>query len=87
MRADAYLAVGGFAPEPLHEDVLLVEAVRATGRPWVATDTIRVATSARRTGRVADGGFAGYLRRLAAEVPALQPGDLRGTEPAPLPEG
>ena len=33
------------------------------------------------------GGFAGYLRRLAAEVPALQPGDLRSLEPAPLPEG
>jgi hypothetical protein len=32
------------------------------------------------------GGFAGYLRRLAAEVPVLQHGDLPGMEPAPLPE-
>lgn len=86
VRADAYLAVGGFAPEPVHEDVLLVEAVRAAGRPWVATDTTRVATSARRTGRVVGGGFAGYLRRLAADVPALQPGELTSMEPAPLPE-
>ena len=86
VRADAYVAVGGFPAEPVHEDVLLVEAVRASGRPWVATDTTRVATSSRRTGRVGGAGFAGYLRRLAAEVPALQPGDLPGMEPAPLPE-
>ena len=86
VRADAYLAAGGFPAEPVHEDVLLVEAVRATGRPWVATDATRVATSARRTGRVVGGGFAGYLRRLAADVPALQPGDRPGMEPAPLPE-
>jgi hypothetical protein len=32
------------------------------------------------------GGFAGYLRRIAAEVPALQAGDLPGREVAPLPE-
>ncbi|MFC8500849.1 glycosyltransferase [Pedococcus sp. NPDC057267] len=86
VRADAYLAAGGFPPEPVHEDVLLVEAVRTAGHRWVATDTTRVATSSRSAGRVVGGGFSGYLRRLAAEVPALPSGDLPGMEPAPLPE-
>jgi hypothetical protein len=65
VRADAYLAVGGFPPLPVHEDVGLVEAVRATGRPWVATDRARVRTSARTTSRV-DGGFATYLAELTS---------------------
>ena len=86
VRADAYLAVGGFPAEPVHEDVLLVEAVRAAGHPCVATDTTRVRTSARRTGRVVAGGFAGYLRNLAAELPAVRAGDAPVIEPAPLPE-
>ena len=63
VRADAYGEVGGFAPLPLHEDVALVAAVRALGRPWVATDTVRVRTSGRTVGR-ADGGFASYLAGL-----------------------
>ncbi|MBM6401564.1 glycosyltransferase [Phycicoccus sonneratiae] len=66
VRADAYLEVGGFPPLPVHEDVALVEAVRATGRRWVGTDGTRVRTSARTESRV-DGGFASYLARL---VPA-----------------
>ncbi|MGG5260344.1 glycosyltransferase [Phycicoccus avicenniae] len=65
IRADAYASVGGFAPVPLHEDVALVEAVRASGRPWVATDRARVRTSARTVGR-ARGGFASHLAALAA---------------------
>ncbi|QIM21880.1 glycosyltransferase [Phycicoccus sp. HDW14] len=68
VRADAYLAVGGFPPLPVHEDVALVEAVRATGRRWVATDRARVRTSARTTSRV-DGGFASYLAALADPDP------------------
>lgn len=64
VRASAYLEVGGFAPLPVHEDVTLVEAVRGSGRPWVATDRGRVRTSARATSRV-DGGFASFLADLA----------------------
>lgn len=68
IRADAYLAAGGFPGVSADEDVRLVAAVRAAGRPWVATDTTRVTTSARSTARVRHGGFAGYLRRLATEI-------------------
>jgi glycosyltransferase involved in cell wall biosynthesis len=67
VRANRYLEAGGFAAVPLHEDLLLAEAVRASGAPWVATDATRVRTASRRRGRV-NGGFATYLRDLAAEV-------------------
>jgi glycosyltransferase involved in cell wall biosynthesis len=63
LSLDAYLQVGGFPAVPLHEDVLLVEAVRRSGLPWCATDTTRVTTSARRSGRLV-GGFADYLDGL-----------------------
>lgn len=59
----AYRQAGGFQPVLLHEDVLLVHAVRATGRPWVATDETRVLTSSRRISRVLD-GFGTYLQDL-----------------------
>lgn len=67
VRGSSYLAAGGFAAVPLHEDVLLAEAVKASGSAWVATDAVRVRTASRGRGRVA-GGFATYLRELAAEV-------------------
>jgi glycosyltransferase involved in cell wall biosynthesis len=69
VRGSAYLAAGGFAPVPLHEDVLLADAVRGTGASWVATDATRVRTASRRRSRVS-GGFATYLRELAGEVGA-----------------
>lgn len=78
VRATAYLEVGGFAPLPVHEDVALVEAVRAGGRPWVATDRGRVRTSARATSRV-EGGFAAFLADLASA-----PGPLTRADPSPL---
>lgn len=65
-RAATYLAVGGFDPVPLHEDVELVRRVRAHTTRWVATDSIRVATSARWHGRTPH-GFSGYLADLADE--------------------
>lgn len=71
VRASTYRAVGGFPGLPLHEDAALVEAVRASGAPWVATDRTRVRTSARLAGRVV-GGFAGYLDVLAAEALAAE---------------
>lgn len=66
-RASTYLEVGGFAPTPLHEDVDLVRRIRAHTTRWVATDSLRVASSARRHGRT-PGGFAGFLAKLADEV-------------------
>jgi glycosyltransferase involved in cell wall biosynthesis len=62
-RADAYLAVGGFAAVERQEDVALAAALRH--RRVVRTGAEPVLTSARRAGR-APGGFAGHLRRLAA---------------------
>ncbi len=67
VRGDAYLGAGGFPHVPLHEDVLLVDAVKALGARWVATDATRVQTAARLHARVA-GGFATYLHELAAEL-------------------
>jgi glycosyltransferase involved in cell wall biosynthesis len=60
---DACLRVGGYPAVELHEDVLLMRAMRATGIRVVCTDTTEVVTSGRRLGRVSN-GFAGYLRRL-----------------------
>ncbi|KQW53785.1 hypothetical protein ASC77_05925 [Nocardioides sp. Root1257] len=64
VRLAAYLEAGGFLEVREHEDVALVEAVRRTGRPWVAGT--QVTTSARLSGRT-PGGFAGYLRALTRE--------------------
>lgn len=66
VRASRYLEVGGFPAVAVHEDVLLAEAVKVAGAAWVATDAVRVRTSGRLDGR-ARGGFATYLRDLAAE--------------------
>ncbi|HEY0193769.1 MAG TPA: glycosyltransferase family A protein [Kofleriaceae bacterium] len=66
VRADAYLAVGGFAPLPTGEDHALWNALQAAAQPCVATRTIEVSTSARRHGR-APGGFARFLRDLEGE--------------------
>lgn len=61
VTAEAYLAAGGFRDVPLREDVELVRAVAATGRPIASTGRAPVTTSARLVGR-AEGGFATYLR-------------------------
>lgn len=63
-RASTCLEVGGFRPMPLHEDVDLVRRMQAATPRWVATDTARVATSARLHGR-SPGGFARFLTDLA----------------------
>lgn len=60
VRADAYLAVGGFGAGTLHEDVDLVRRLTASGRPALAVADIEVLTSGRRDNRV-DGGYAGFL--------------------------
>ncbi|GAA5035079.1 glycosyltransferase [Microbacterium fluvii] len=61
VRADVLLGAGGFAATPLHEDVLLVEAIRSGGARMVASDAAWVLTSGRPFGR-APGGYARYLR-------------------------
>ena len=65
MRASRWREVGGFGPLLLHEDVSLVARIRASTAVCVATDTTRVRTSGRSTGRV-QGGFATYLSELSS---------------------
>lgn len=67
LRGSTYLEVGGFRPLPVDEDVDLVRRIRAGATRWVATDRVRVASSARRTPRCG-GGFADYLSALEGEV-------------------
>lgn len=64
VRGDAYLAAGGFADVPLHEDVELVRALAHHGTV-LRTARARVTTSARGDNRV-PGGFGGHLRDLAS---------------------
>ena len=59
----AYDAVGGFEPVRSGEDVRLASALRASGRPGVATAQNPVVTSGRTAGR-APRGFAAYLLDL-----------------------
>jgi len=61
VRADLYLAAGGFPGLPEHEDVTFVERCAANGATIVATDRGEVTTSGRQVGRT-PGGFARYLR-------------------------
>ena len=61
VRADVYLAVGGFPGLAEHEDVTFVERCAALGAEIVATDRCEVTTSGRQIGRT-PGGFARYLR-------------------------
>lgn len=63
VRADAYLAVGGFAPVPSGEDHDLVDRLRRAGYRVEAPLDVRVATSGRLEGR-APGGLAALLNGL-----------------------
>jgi len=64
VRASAYLSAGGFPGVDRDEDLALVERLRRSGTGIVSTDTMRVLTSGRTSGR-APGGFAAYLLALA----------------------
>lgn len=64
--ASLFLRVGGFAPVTEHEDVAFVDAAIAAGASWAA-GAATVRTSGRTHGRT-PGGFAGYLRALAADL-------------------
>ena len=63
VRADAYLAVGGFQPVPAHEDLLLVRDLIAGGYSVARPRQPRVVTSSRLTGRT-PAGVAADLRKL-----------------------
>ncbi|MFB7664024.1 glycosyltransferase [Kitasatospora sp. NPDC056138] len=60
VRADAYRAVGGFAPLAVGEDRVLVAALNEAGHPVKRTSLHLVTTSARRDAR-ARGGFGDFL--------------------------
>jgi glycosyltransferase involved in cell wall biosynthesis len=64
VRADAYLAAGGWPALTSGEDNGLWDAVRATGRPVLSTRTVHVVTSSRTITR-ATGGFGQWLVELA----------------------
>ncbi len=72
VRASVYDGVGGFDRVSEHEDVRLVDRARRRGASVVATADGVVVTSARLQGRT-PGGYAGYLRRVAAELAAGVP--------------
>ena len=68
-RASAYLAAGGFPDKPAAEDHALVAALTATGSRILRTDTVSVATSARRSTRTPH-GFSHYLTELEGDADA-----------------
>lgn len=61
IRADVLLRAGGFPALAVHEDVRLIERVRALGARFAASDLAWVSTSGRAVGRAPD-GYARYLR-------------------------
>ena len=67
VRADAYLAVGGWPTITDGEDQALWDAVRRAGFRTLSTRTISVVTSGRRLGRAAL-GFSHHLRALGEAV-------------------
>lgn len=66
LRASTYLQVGGFAAVPLHEDLDLVNRIKAATDRWATTHQTNVTTSARTLSRV-EGGFASYVAKLGPE--------------------
>jgi cellulose synthase/poly-beta-1,6-N-acetylglucosamine synthase-like glycosyltransferase len=63
LRASTYVQAGGFAVVSLHEDLDLVNRVKACTTHWITTHRTNVRTSARTQSRV-EGGFASYLADL-----------------------
>jgi cellulose synthase/poly-beta-1,6-N-acetylglucosamine synthase-like glycosyltransferase len=63
LRASTYVQAGGFAMVSLHEDLDLVNRVKACTTHWITTHRTNVRTSARTQSRV-EGGFASYLADL-----------------------
>jgi hypothetical protein len=67
MRADLWLAAGGFAPVAVGEDRELWRRARALGGSLVGCSDMVVRTSARRRGRT-PAGFAGLLAEIERDV-------------------
>ena len=65
LRASTYMRAGGFAAVSLHEDLDLVNRVKACSTRWITTHRTNVRTSARTQSRV-EGGFASYLADLGS---------------------
>ncbi|MEO6943145.1 MAG: glycosyltransferase [Lacisediminihabitans sp.] len=63
IRADAYLAAGGFTARKREEDVSLVHKLRRTNARIMHSEREPVTTSSRLVGRV-EGGYAQYLTDL-----------------------
>ena len=61
--AESYLAVGGFAPLPCHEDVDLVKRFESKGYAITWSNRVRVITSSRLQARATE-GFAAFLANL-----------------------
>ncbi|WP_374946781.1 glycosyltransferase [Agreia sp.] len=64
VRADHYIAVGGFAAVATGEDVKLVAAIEALGLSVASTGRAAVLTSSRLLGRAPD-GYSDVLRAIA----------------------
>jgi glycosyltransferase involved in cell wall biosynthesis len=71
VRLSVYDEVGGFAPVRAHEDVGLVERVRAGGHVCVASAAVHIRTSGRLLGR-APHGFSAFLTSLTVPSSAVQ---------------
>jgi LmbE family N-acetylglucosaminyl deacetylase len=82
VRADAYLAVGGFPADGAGEDHGLWERLRAAGYPLVSPASPRVTTSARLHGR-AEGGLADLLLSLQTGCRPAEPADTADGTDAP----
>ena len=72
VRTAPFVRVGGFRALAEHEDVDLVERLRASGAWLIDSDEVEVTTSGRREGRTV-GGYAGHLRRVAAMLGDMDP--------------
>jgi hypothetical protein len=72
VRADAYVAVGGFPPDGPVEDHGLWRRLYEAGYRLACPTAVRVRTSARRRGRAA-GGLADLLRSLDSRRGAREP--------------
>lgn len=66
VRADAYLAVGGFTARARDEDVSIVQRLRRADARITHSEREPVTTSSRLSGRV-EGGYAQYLTDLVAQ--------------------
>lgn len=76
VRADAYLAVGGFPVDVVGEDHGLWQSLATAGYPLVRSTGISVRTSSRLLGR-ATGGLADLLRTLHGPPPGIEGPDTR----------